>query len=160
MKSFFCVQIGLRGKFTLLGLTRTWGATQVVQRICLQCTKVLLPGLGRSPGEGNGNPLQYSCLENPMDRGALWVHGVTKSQTLWSNYTIRTQQAQDIIFIIVDIIKYLLSGNPQKYWQEDWTPCSCSEGNWSGLVLIVKGRGRRGAQNTGALRWQLLPSWK
>ena len=39
-----------------------------------------LPGLGRSPGEGNGNPLQYYCLENPMDRGA-WqatVHGVTK----------------------------------------------------------------------------------
>ena len=41
------------------------------------------PGLGRSPGEGNGNPLQYSCLENPMDRGA-WqatVHGVAKSCT-------------------------------------------------------------------------------
>ena len=46
-----------------------------------------IPGLGRSPGEGNGNPLQYSCLENSMDRGA-WratVHGVTKSQTLQSN---------------------------------------------------------------------------
>ena len=42
-----------------------------------------IPGLGRSPGGGHGNPLQYSCLENPMDRGA-WqaaVHGVTKSQT-------------------------------------------------------------------------------
>ena len=41
----------------------------------------LIPGLGRSPGEGNGNPLQYSCLENPMDRGA-WratVHGVTEA---------------------------------------------------------------------------------
>ena len=40
-----------------------------------------IPGLGRSPEEGNGNPLQYSCLENPMDRGA-WqttVHGVTKN---------------------------------------------------------------------------------
>ena len=34
----------------------------------------LIPGLGRSPGEGNGNPLQYSCLENPMDRGAWWVY--------------------------------------------------------------------------------------
>ena len=32
-----------------------------------------VPGLGRSPGEGNGNPLQYSCLENPMDRGACWL---------------------------------------------------------------------------------------
>ena len=43
----------------------------------------LVPGWGRSPGEGNGNTLQYSCLENPMDRGA-WratVHGVTKSWT-------------------------------------------------------------------------------
>ena len=40
----------------------------------------LIPGLGRFPGEGNGKPLQYSCLENPMDRGAWWavVHGVTK----------------------------------------------------------------------------------
>ena len=37
----------------------------------------LIPGLGRSPGRGHGNPLQYSCLENPMDRGAWWarVHG-------------------------------------------------------------------------------------
>ena len=49
-----------------------------------------IPGLGRSPGEGNGNPLQYSCLENPMDRGA-WqatVRGVTMSQTRWSTYII------------------------------------------------------------------------
>ena len=40
-----------------------------------------IPGLGRSLGEGNGYPLQYSCLENPMDRGAWWatVHEVTKS---------------------------------------------------------------------------------
>ena len=43
----------------------------------------LIPGLGRSPGEWNGNPLQQSCLENPMDRGAwrVIVHGVLKSQT-------------------------------------------------------------------------------
>ena len=41
------------------------------------------PGLGRSPGEGNGNPFQYSCLENPIDRGAWWatVYGVAKSWT-------------------------------------------------------------------------------
>ena len=41
----------------------------------------LIPGSGISPGEGNGNPLQYSCLENPMDRGAWWatVHGVEKN---------------------------------------------------------------------------------
>ena len=42
-----------------------------------------IPESGRSPGGGHGNPLQYSCLENPMDRGAWWatVHVVTKSQT-------------------------------------------------------------------------------
>ena len=49
----------------------------------------LIPGLGRSPGVGNGNALQYSCLENPMDRGA-WgatVHGVSKSHTQLSMHT-------------------------------------------------------------------------
>ena len=46
-------------------------------------------GLGRCPGEGNGNPLQYSCLENPMDGGAWWdtVHGVTESWTRLSDFT-------------------------------------------------------------------------
>ena len=61
--------------------------------VCMPCSSVgkesassagdpgSIPGLGRSPGEGNGNPLQYPCLENLMDRGAWWtaVHGVTKS---------------------------------------------------------------------------------
>ena len=47
----------------------------------------LIPGLGRSPGEGNGNPLQDSCLGNPMDRGSWWatVHGVSKSWTQLSD---------------------------------------------------------------------------
>ena len=46
-----------------------------------------IPGLGRSPGEGNGNPLQYYCQENSTDRGALraTVHGVTKSWTQLSD---------------------------------------------------------------------------
>ena len=51
----------------------------------------LIPGLGRSPGEGNGNPLQYFCLDNPMDRGA-WratVHGVKKS---WIQLNSKTTQ--------------------------------------------------------------------
>ena len=43
--------------------------------------KCSIPGSRRSPGGGHGNPLQYSCLENPMDRGASWVHTVTKNQT-------------------------------------------------------------------------------
>ena len=49
----------------------------------------LIPWSGRSPGEGNGNPLQYSCLENSMDGGAWWatVHGVAKSWTQLSDFT-------------------------------------------------------------------------
>ena len=49
----------------------------------------LIPGSGKSPGEGKGYPLQYSCLGNPMDRGAWWaaVHGVTKSHTWLRDFT-------------------------------------------------------------------------
>ena len=48
-----------------------------------------IPGSGRAPGEGNGNPLQYSSLENPMDGGAWWatVHGVAKSRTRLNDFT-------------------------------------------------------------------------
>ena len=55
-----------------------------------------IPGSGRSPGEGNGYPIQYSCLENPMDRGAWWVtvHGVTRVRhdlvTKATNLDLRT----------------------------------------------------------------------
>ena len=50
----------------------------------------LIPGSGRSSGEDNGNPLQYSCLENPMDRGTWWatVHGVSKNRTRLSDLTL------------------------------------------------------------------------
>ena len=49
-----------------------------------------IPGSGRSPGVGNGNLLQYSCLENPIDRGTSWwatVHGVAENQTTEQEYT-------------------------------------------------------------------------
>ena len=51
----------------------------------------LMPESGRSPGEGNGNPLQYSCLGNPMDKGAWWatVHRVTKRQRGLSDWACR-----------------------------------------------------------------------
>ena len=57
-----------------------------------------IPGLGRSPGEGKGYSLQYSSLENSMDRGAWWytVHGVTKSWTRLSNSHTRTH-TQDLV---------------------------------------------------------------
>ena len=60
---------------------------QMVESACNAGDLGSIPGSGRSPGEGNGNPLQYSCLENPMDRRAWWatVHGVTKSWTCLSD---------------------------------------------------------------------------
>ena len=56
----------------------------------------LLPEWGRSPGGLHGNPLQYSCLENPMDRGAWWatVHGVTESRTRLKGLNMHMQALQ------------------------------------------------------------------
>ena len=65
------------------------GSSAVKASACNAGDPGSIPGLGRSPGEGNGNPLQYSCLENPMD-GEAWqatVPGVTKSQTRLSDFT-------------------------------------------------------------------------
>ena len=71
----------------------SWGSTVVLtgfvvaklskESACSTGDPGSIYGLGRCPGEGNGNPPQYSCLENFMDRGAWWatVHGVAKSQT-------------------------------------------------------------------------------
>ena len=59
------------------------GSSEVKEPACNAGELGSIPGLGRSPGEENGNPLQYSCLENPMDRGA-WqaiVYRVTKNRT-------------------------------------------------------------------------------
>ena len=55
-----------------------------------------IPGSGRSPGGGHGSPLQYSCLENPMDRGAWWVtvHAVTKSQTRLKRFSMHTPSSE------------------------------------------------------------------
>ena len=59
----------------------------------------LIPGSGISPGVGSGNPFQYSCLENPMDRGVWWatVHGVTKSGTRLSTHTHVLNGNQDYL---------------------------------------------------------------
>ena len=56
------------------------GGSEVKASACNAGDLSSIPRSGRSPGEGNGNPLQYSCLENPMDGGAWWatVHGVAK----------------------------------------------------------------------------------
>ena len=64
----------------------------------------LIPVLGRSPGGGNGNPLQYFCLENLMDRGA-WqavIHGIAKSWTRLSYYTT-TNELENVLFEMIFI---------------------------------------------------------
>ena len=63
------------------------GGSDTKESACNAGDMSLIPGLGRSPGEGNGYPLQYSCLENCMDRGAWWatVRLVPKNQTRLSN---------------------------------------------------------------------------
>ena len=76
----------------------------------------LIPGLGRFPGEGNGNPLQDYGLENPMDRGAWYAtaHGVTKSQTRLSGFTSLTFMSVKKYHLVSDylirqiFIEYLL----------------------------------------------------
>ena len=74
---------------TSLGLIMGFpGGSEVKASACNAGELGSIPGLGISPAEGNGNPLQYSCLENPMDGGAWWatVHGVTKSRTQLSDF--------------------------------------------------------------------------
>ena len=79
-----------------LGLKRLSGASLVAQMVknlpsmqktCVQSLGSV-PGLGIYPGEGNGNPLQQSCLKSPVDRGACWatIHGVSKSWTQLSDF--------------------------------------------------------------------------
>ena len=69
-------------------------------------------GSGRSPEEGNGNPLQYSCLEDPMDGGAWWatVHGVAKSWTQLNDFTFDFQIFQQVkaLFLFCNVICILL----------------------------------------------------
>ena len=85
-----------------------------------------IPGSGRSPGQGNGNPLRYSCLENPTDRGAWWatVHGVTKSQTRLSDFTSQPYLGSAInglkFWIKVYKEKFLLKKKYFKYYPNIW----------------------------------------
>ena len=67
------------------------GGSEVKVSACNAGHLSSIPGSGRSPGEGNGNPLQYSCLENPMDGGAWWttVPGATKSRTRLRDFSLR-----------------------------------------------------------------------
>ena len=99
--------------FLYLGFS---GSLEVKASACNAGDLGSIPGLGSSPGEANGNPLQDSCLENPMDRGA-WlaiVHGVAKSQTRLSDFT----------FILNVISKFEKMKQFQK-WKDICIFCKC-----------------------------------
>ena len=79
------------------------GGSEVKASACNVGDLGLIPGLGRAPGEGSGNPLQYSCLENPMDGGAWWatVHGVAKSRTQLNDFTHSLTHATFLSLLLI-----------------------------------------------------------
>ena len=91
----------------------------------------MIPGSGRSPGEGNGNPLQYSCLENSTDGGAWWamVHGVAKTRTQLSNFTEYCHRKLKI-FSIPPSIDLLYKTCCIFYWLFCWSSI-CSFHLWN-----------------------------
>ena len=97
----YCSAIRQQASYTLLA--------QMVKSACNAGDPGLIPGSGRSPGEGKGNPLQYFCLENSMDRGGWWaiVHGVARSRTRPSNCHSQGS-VQTGLFLVFRIFLWLL----------------------------------------------------
>ena len=101
-----------------------------------------IPGLGRSPGEGNGNPLQYSCLENPMDWGAWWaaVHRVTKSRTGLSDFSyllifqMTSHHLRRYLTVLICHIRVALHTSA-KYFLI-WSNCSLKQLVYKGIFLL------------------------
>ena len=87
-REFLDMQKGAGCNSVIIGLP--WWLRRRKTSACNAGDLGLIPGLGRASGEGNGNPLQCSCLENPMDGGAWWatVHGVARSWTRLSDFTL------------------------------------------------------------------------
>ena len=90
--------IGCYKILTMFPCAASMVAQTVKSSVCSAGDLGSIPGSGRSPGEGNGNPLQYSCLENSMDGGTsqATVHGVSKSLTLLSLFTLLSQDIEYI----------------------------------------------------------------
>ena len=101
------------------------GGSEVKASACNAGYLGSIPGSGRSPGEGNGSPLQYSCLENPMDLGA-WqatIHGVAKTWTQLSDFTFTFPGGSDGKAICLQCRRpgfYLWVGNIP--WRSEWLP--------------------------------------
>ena len=125
---------------------KIWGTSQVVLVVKNLPASAgnagdrgLIPGSGRSLGVGNGNPLQYSCLENSLDRGAWWatVHGVAKSWTWLSIHThthTHTHRYKDD-----DAHSFLKKFNTfqREVQRECYWKCSFLPGNQLGYILVI-----------------------
>ena len=133
--------------------------TQVKASACNAGDLGLIPGSGRSPGEGNGNPLQYSCLENPMDGGAWWatVHGVAESDTTSLSLSLSVDVSWFLIVVLTwislmanELVRlFLLVSHLYRFFEEmsiqvlhPFLPCSFSFCCWvvkfSFSILHVK----------------------
>ena len=117
------------------------GGSEVKASACNAGDQGLIPGLGGSPGEGNGNLLQYSCLENPMDGGAWWatVHGVAKSWTWLSDFTFTFILCLDsfkVIYLFLIFTTFDLINTNNTFFVfisfEDW----CIKYIWKALKLV------------------------
>ena len=113
--------------FLILGFP---GGSEVKASACNVGDLDAIPGLGRSPGEGNGNPLQYYCLENPMGRGAWWaiLYRVANSRTLLSNFT-------SLHFLIIKIEHFFLVNEGNSNSQVDMELDEVSHSQlWGGVM--------------------------
>ena len=131
------------------------GSSDCKESACNTRDLGLIPGSGRCPGEGNGNPLQYSCLENSMDRGAWWtiVHGVTKSLTQLSNFRFTHIQFSVLVFAFWQIhssypctwyiicnVNYFYQKNGsmkvKRHWSSKLSNLSCGPDNCTSRIFF------------------------
>ena len=105
-----------RSHLTLMQLVRISGGSDSKASAYNVGDPGSIPGSGRSSGEGNGNPLQYSYLENPMDGGVWWatVYGVPKSWTQLSNFTLSLQTER--------VVGRKQPAGSIRLWEMKWTP--------------------------------------
>ena len=116
---FFPFFLGPRLKLSPKDCLGFFGGSDDKESACNVGDAGLLPGLGRSPGEGNGDPLQYSCLGNSMDRGVWWVivHGVVKSWTQWWLNNNKDFLEENILLGIWLILEsYVFGRGPRSSW--------------------------------------------
>ena len=112
---------------------------------------VSVPGWGRSPGGGHGNPLQHSCLESPMDRGAWWaaIRGVTKNRTRLSTHThTHIHTAESYFFVFLSASPSRDSSKPRPAWPCTTTNRRLSSAGSRGPRPISPGCFRRGSRCT------------